>query len=186
MDIASGPTVATLPAVRMRSIVRRFPDRAAPPAPARCSESGAGETIKPGDERLARVSTQLIATLQMAPEGRQGRRAGRTPAAARRQHRGRGQRGGRQGDGRHRTPGRPGTASQRRRVLLSVGETTVTVKGDGRGGRNVEFCSRWRSRSRACPCTLAGRHRRRRRAGGDQPAPSVAPDMPRCARLGTG
>ena len=35
--------------------------------------------------------------------------------------------------GRHRQPVAPPC------VLLSGGETTVTVKGDGRGGRNVEF-----------------------------------------------
>ena len=34
-------------------------------------------------------------------------------------------------------------------VVLSGGETTVTVRGNGRGGRNVEFLLAWPSRSTA-------------------------------------
>ena len=54
-------------------------------------------------------------------------------------------------------------------VLLSGGETTVTVRGNGRGGRNVEFLL-------SLGLTLGGlpdlrarrRHRRRGRHGGDR------------------
>ena len=57
MDIASGPTVGDpTRCADALEIVRRFQIEL--PAGARALlESGAGETIKPGDERLARVST---------------------------------------------------------------------------------------------------------------------------------
>ena len=55
-------------------------------------------------------------------------------------------------------------------VLLSGGETTVTVRGRGRGGRNVEYLAVARHRARGTPGhSRAGRrHRRRRRPGGDR------------------
>ena len=43
---------------------------------------------------------------------------------------------------------------QRPVLILSGGETTVTLRGKGRGGRNSEFLLRWRSRLRACPLPL--------------------------------
>src|SRR5690606_16821375 len=68
IDIASGPTVADpTSCADAREIVRRY--RIALPEGARSLlESGAGETPKPGDPRLAGVSTQLIATPQLALE----------------------------------------------------------------------------------------------------------------------
>ncbi len=104
-------------------------------------ESGAGETPKPGHPAFARNSVHVIATAQHALEAAAAtaRAAGITPyilsdaiegeardialmhAAMARQVAARGQ------------------PFARPCVILSGGETTVTVRGKGRGGRNTEF-----------------------------------------------
>ncbi|WP_374482368.1 glycerate kinase, partial [Zoogloea sp.] len=141
MDIASGPTVADpTSCAGALEIVRRYGIEL--PAGARALlESGAGETVKPGDPRLAGVSTHLIATPQMALEAAAdvARAAGVTPLLL-----------GDSIEGEARDVGKvmAAIALQVKRhgqpiaapcVLLSGGETTVTVRGNGRGGRNVEF-----------------------------------------------
>lgn len=141
MDIASGPTVADpTTCADALEIVRRY--GIALPAGARALlESGAGETVKPGDPRLAGVSTHLIATPQMALEAaaRVAEAAG-LPALIL----------GDSIEGEAREVGKvlAGIALQVKHrsqpaappcVLLCGGETTVTVRGQGRGGRNVEF-----------------------------------------------
>ena len=124
----------------IRSIVRRYGIDL--PAGARALlESGRGETVKPGDPRLAAVETHLVATPQMALEAAAGvaRAAGVTPVLL-----------GDSIEGEARDVGKvmAAIALQVKRhgqpvvapcVLLSGGETTVTVRGNGRGGRNVEF-----------------------------------------------
>ena len=141
VDIASGPTVADRTTCDdAMEIVDRY--RIALPAAVReILESGRGETIKPGDARLAGVETHLIATPQMALEAAaavatqagipayilgdsiegEARDAGKVMAGIALQV------------ARHRMPFEPPC------VLLSGGETTVTLRGNGRGGRNVEF-----------------------------------------------
>ncbi len=141
MDIASGPTVADpSTCADALEIIRRYGIDL--PAGARALlESGAGETIKPGDQRLARVTTHLVATPQMALEAAAevARAAGIAPVVL-----------GDSIEGEAREVGKvhAGIALQVRNhrqpvpapcVLLSGGETTVTVRGEGRGGRNVEF-----------------------------------------------
>jgi glycerate 2-kinase len=104
-------------------------------------ESGAGETVKPGDPRLERIETKMIVTPQMALEAAaavaddagipahilsdrlegEARDTGKILGGIALQVADRSQ------------PFAPPC------VLLSGGETTVTVRGDGRGGRNVEF-----------------------------------------------
>jgi hydroxypyruvate reductase len=104
-------------------------------------ENGKGESIKPGDPRLARMEVRLVATPQMALEaaGDVAREAGVTPYIL-----------GNGIEGEARDVGRvmAGIARQVKEfgqpfsapcVMLSGGETTVTVRGQGRGGRNVEF-----------------------------------------------
>ena len=140
-DIASGPTVADpTTCADALAIIKRYGIEL--PATVRALlESGEGETVKPGDPRLAGIETRMIATPQMALEAAAdvAREAGVRRAHPRRQHRGRGARR-RQGDGRHRAAGRRAQPAVRPPcVLLSGGETTVTVRGNGRGGRNVEF-----------------------------------------------
>ena len=103
-------------------------------------ESGRGESVKPGDPRLARASVRMIATPQMALEAAAAvaREAGYTPCIL-----------GDALEGEAREVGKvlAGIALQVAErdqpvpapcVLLSGGETTVTVRGNGRGGRNVE------------------------------------------------
>ena len=141
MDIASGPTVADpTTCADALEIIRRY--RIALPEGARqLLESGAGETLKPGDPRLETVITHLIATPQRALEAaaQVAQQAGITPVIL-----------GDSIEGEARDVGKvmAGIALQVRNhdqpfaapcVLLSGGETTVTVRGQGRGGRNVEF-----------------------------------------------
>jgi glycerate 2-kinase len=141
LDIASGPTVADpSTCADALAIVQRY--RIELPSAARqLLESGEGESIKPGDPRLARSEYRLIATPQQALEAaaRVGRQAGRAVHIL-----------GDALEGEARELGRAlgGMALQVARraqpfappcVLLSGGESTVTVRGRGRGGRNVEF-----------------------------------------------
>ncbi len=141
MDIASGPTVAdSSSCADALEIVRRYGIEL-PDAARALLETGAGETIKPADERLGGVSTHLIATPQQALEAAAevARAAGITPVLL-----------GDRLEGEARDVGKvlAGIALQVRThgqpvpppcVLLSGGESTVTVRGNGRGGRNVEF-----------------------------------------------
>ena len=141
MDIASGPTVADpSTCADALEIISRY-DIDLPAGARALLESGAGETIKPGDERLANVTTHLVATPQMALEAAAevATAAGITPVVL-----------GDSIEGEAHDVGKvlAGITLQVRNhnqpfpapcVLLSGGETTVTVRGNGRGGRNVEF-----------------------------------------------
>ena len=140
INIASGPTVADpTHCADALAIVKRYGIDLTPAVRA-VLESGQGESIKSGDPRLARNSVHLVATPQMALEAaaKVARAAGygvhilgdalegeacdvgkvlagiALQVAARNQ---------------------PVAAPC---VLLSGGETTVTVRGNGSGGRNVE------------------------------------------------
>ena len=141
VDIASGPTVGDpTTCADALDIVRRYAIEL--PKGARwLLETGEGETVKPDDPRLARVETHLIATPQMALEAAAevARKAGVTPVIL-----------GDSIEGEARDVAKviAAIAFQAKRhgqpagapcVLLSGGETTVTVRGAGRGGRNVEF-----------------------------------------------
>ncbi len=141
MDIASGPTVADpTTCADALEIVRRYGIDLPPGAHALLA-SGEGETIKPDDPRLARVSTHLVATPQMALEAAAGvAAAAGIPALILGDSI--------EGEARDVAKVMAGIALQVRNhgqptaapcVLLSGGETTVTVRGSGRGGRNVEF-----------------------------------------------
>jgi hydroxypyruvate reductase len=140
-DIASGPTVADdTSCTEALAIVDRYCIDV-PRAVRDHLESGRGETVKPGDSRLAGHEVRLVATPQASLEAAaavarqadlpvhilgdaiegEARDVGACLAGIARQIVGRGQ---------------PFAAPC---VLLSGGETTVTVRGSGRGGRNVEF-----------------------------------------------
>jgi hydroxypyruvate reductase len=141
IDIASGPTVADpTTCADALDILRRYGIEL-PPAARDWLQSGQGESVKPGDPRLARAETRIIATPQKALEAAaalareagwtvhllsdaiegEARDVGKVLAALALQVAERGQ---------------PFAAPC---ILLSGGETTVTVRGQGRGGRNVEF-----------------------------------------------
>nr|HET7859824.1 glycerate kinase [Caldimonas sp.] len=140
-DIASGPTVADpTTCADALDVVRRH-GIAIPPALQKLLDSGEGESVKPGDPRLARAETRIVAAPQLALEAAaavaradgvavhilgdaiegEARDVGKVLAAIALQVAERAQ------------PFAPPC------VLLSGGETTVTVRGHGRGGRNVEF-----------------------------------------------
>ena len=141
IDIASGPTVPDPTTCNdALAIIQRYAIEV-PANVRRLLESGEGETVKPGDPRLAGIETKMIATPQMALEAAAvvARDSG-VPAYIL---------GDRlEGEARDVGTVMGGIALQvadRRQpfappcVLLSGGETTVTVRGTGRGGRNVEF-----------------------------------------------
>ncbi|HEY6423834.1 MAG TPA: glycerate kinase [Pseudonocardiaceae bacterium] len=138
--IASGPTVseASTPAQALAALSAYGVPL--PPAVRAHLENASG-CPGPGDPRMARVTNQVIAapqqSLQAAAEV--ARQAGVTPVIL-----------GDSLEGESRELGivLAGIARQVRRhsqptpapcVLLSGGETTVTVRGTGRGGRNVEL-----------------------------------------------
>jgi hydroxypyruvate reductase len=139
-DIASGPTVADpSTCADALDIVRRY-GIDLPAGARRLLESGEGETLKPGDPRLTLVETHLIATPQMALEAAASvaREAGVAPLLLGDRIEGEARDVGKVLGGialQVRAHGQPAPAPC---VLLSGGETTVTVRGQGRGGRNVE------------------------------------------------
>ena len=139
-DIASGPTVGDASTCAdALAIVRRY-GIALPAQVRQVLESGAGESIKPDDPRLAGIRTHIVAAPQQALQAaaavaaQQGytphilsdaiegeaRDVGKVLAALALQVAGRGQ------------------PFQAPCAILSGGETTVTLRGKGRGGRNVE------------------------------------------------
>lgn len=141
IDIASGPTVPDpTTCADALEILDRY-ELQVPPRVRELLVSGEGESLKPGDTRLPRIETRFIATPQMALEAAAAvaREAG-VPAhilgdAI-------------EGEARDVAATMAGIARQVARraqpfetpcVLLSGGETTVTLRGHGRGGRNVEF-----------------------------------------------
>jgi len=142
MDIASGPTVAdSTTCADALAIVQRY--RIALPATAQqLLDSGAGETVKPGDARLARSRTALITTPQMALEAaaQVARAAGITPYILGDSLEGEARDVAKALAGMARQVVQYGQPFTRPCVLLSGGETTVTLRNtSGRGGRNVEF-----------------------------------------------
>lgn len=140
IDIASGPTVGDPTTCSDAvAVIRRY-GIDLPVEVMHVLTSGDGESIKPDDPRLARSETRMIATPQMALEAAAAlaRGAGVTPYIL-----------GDAFEGEARDVGKvlAGIALQVARhgqpvaapcVLLSGGETSVTVRGQGRGGRNVE------------------------------------------------
>jgi glycerate 2-kinase len=141
IDIASGPTVAdpTTCADAFDILLRYGID--VPPRALELLQQGEGETLKPGDPRLPMIETYLVATPQMALDAAASvaRAAGYTPYILG---------DAIEGEARDVAKTMAGIALQVARrgqpvtppcVLLSGGEATVTLRGRGRGGRNVEF-----------------------------------------------
>jgi len=140
-EIASGPTVIdTTTCADALAILRRYRIDVSPAVEALLNSAEA-ESLKPGDPRLAASETRIIAAPQLALEAAAGiaRQAGVTPHIL-----------GDSLEGEARDLGKAMAGIARQVVLrdqpftapcvlLSGGETTVTVRGRGRGGRNVEF-----------------------------------------------
>jgi hydroxypyruvate reductase len=141
IDIASGPTVADpTTCADALDVVRRYGIEL-PAAAREVLESGRGESVKPGDPRLAGAAVRIIATPQMALEAAAAvaRAAGLAPYILS---------DAIEGEARDVGKVLAAIALQVAEhdqpvpapcVLLSGGETTVTVRGGGRGGRNVEY-----------------------------------------------
>ena len=141
IDIASGPTVADpTTCADALAIVARY-GIALPDNVRALLESGRGESVKPGDARLAGVETRLITAPQMALEAaaQVARDAGLTPHILGDSLEGEARDVGKTLAGIARQVVLHGQPFTPPCVLLSGGETTVTIRGDGRGGRNVEF-----------------------------------------------
>jgi hydroxypyruvate reductase len=140
-NIASGPTVADASTCNdALDILRRYAIDV-PQRVINVLESGAGESIKPGDARLPQIETHLIATPQMALEAaaKVARDSGMACHILSDAIEGEARDVGKVMAGMALQVSRRGQPFKTPCVLLSGGETTVTVRGDGRGGRNVEF-----------------------------------------------
>jgi glycerate 2-kinase len=130
--IASGPTVADPTTSRDALAVVRKYGLKLPGRVMNFLSSPEAETPKPGDPRLARAEARIIAAASLSLEAaaRQAESAGWNVINL----------GDRiEGEARlvAREQARVSAAPQS--VVISGGETTVTVRGRGRGGRNTEF-----------------------------------------------
>ena len=141
VDIASGPTVADpSTCADALAIVARY-RIALPPAVRALLESGQGESVKPGAPSLAGSETRIITAPQIALEAaaQVARDAGITPFILSDSLEGEARDIGKAHAGIARQIALRGQPFAPPCVLLSGGETTVTLRGNGRGGRNVEF-----------------------------------------------
>jgi len=139
--IASGPTVPDRStSAEARAILARYgidPPRAVLDH----LSDPSSETPKPGDPRFARVENILVATPQMALEAAAAvaRTAGVAPLILGNGLEGEARDVGLVHAGIARQCAAHGQPAEPPCVLISGGETTVTVRGQGRGGRNAEF-----------------------------------------------
>ena len=139
--IASGPTVADPSSLAdARKILAAYGIEPGP-AVTRALNDQSFETPKPGDERLSKSETVLIATPQMALEAaaQKAREEGIAPLILGDSIEGEAREVARVMAGIAAQVLRHGQPISKPCVLLSGGETTVTLKGKGRGGRNAEF-----------------------------------------------
>ncbi|QQP91495.1 glycerate kinase [Skermanella sp. TT6] len=139
--IASGPTVPDPSTFEdARAVLRRY-NITPSDAVQRHLDRGEDETPKPGDPRLANISNVMIATPQFSLEAAAevARKAGVTPLLLGDALEGEATDVGKIMAGIALSAATHGHPLPAPCVLLSGGETTVTVKGEGKGGRNVEF-----------------------------------------------
>mgnify|MGYP000116643597 CR=1 FL=1 len=142
-DIASGPTVGDpSTCADALQIINRY--QIDIPAAVRTQlETGVLESIKLNDARLSRVSTHMIATPHMALQAAAelGLKAGIATYILGDAIEGEARDVGTTFAGLTLQVAKHNTPFQKPCILLSGGETTVTISGDcsGKGGRNVEF-----------------------------------------------
>ncbi len=139
--IASGPTLPD-PTTCQEALAILDKYRIDVPAEmAQHLHSGAGETPKPNDPRFARNVHHVIANAQQALEAAAAtaRAAGMTAYILSDQIEGEARDVGMVHAALARQVALHNQPFQRPCVLISGGETTVTVRGKGRGGRNAEF-----------------------------------------------
>jgi hydroxypyruvate reductase len=141
IDIASGPTVADpTTCADALAVLGRYGIELPPDAHATL-RAGAWESVKPGDPRLAGTEFRLVATPQASLEAaaRVAQAAGVRPVILSDRLEGEAREVGRDMAVLARRVLEHGEPCAPPCMLLSGGETTVTVRGDGVGGRNVEF-----------------------------------------------
>jgi hydroxypyruvate reductase len=139
--IASGPTVGDpTTCADALAVLDRYAIEI-PVALRRRLENGELETPKPGDVRLAKAGFRIIASpslaLQAAAEA--ARSAGVTPLILGDEIEGEAREVARVLAGIAKSCARHGVPAAPPCVLLSGGEATVTIRGQGRGGRNSEL-----------------------------------------------
>ncbi len=139
--IASGPTVPDPTTFADALAILEKYGIDAPASVTAHLKAGAEETPKPGDPRLANTETHLIARPQDALEAAAAvaREEGVTPVILGDSIEGEAREVAQVMAGIARQVARFGQPAAAPCVLLSGGETTVTLRGTGRGGRNAEF-----------------------------------------------
>lgn len=139
--IASGPTVPDASTREEALAVLTKYGIAMPPAVSAHLNDPVAETPKPGDARLANVVNRLVATPQSSLEAaaRVARNAGLAAVILGNAIEGEARDVGIVHAGMARQCGEWGQPAEIPCALISGGETTVTVRGKGRGGRNAEF-----------------------------------------------
>ncbi len=139
--IASGPTVGDPTTCAEALKVLDFYAIALPAELRHRLESGELETPKPGDPQLVNSEFRLIASPRQMLEAAaaEALRLGVTPLILGDAIEGEAREVGKAMAGIARSCARHGFPAKGPCVLLSGGETTVTMKGNGRGGRNTEF-----------------------------------------------
>ena len=185
--IASGPTVADASTLAdAREVLARYRIDVPPRVAAHLADP-LNETPKPGDPRLSSVENRLVATPRgsLLAAAAKAREAGYVPLILGDAIEGEARECAIVHAGIALSAARNGEPVRPPCVLLSGGETTVTIRGHGRGGRNSEFALslaialEGRERSLR-PRRRHRRHRRRRgqrrracHAGYADPRPSA-------------
>ena len=139
--IASGPTVGDPTSLEdARAVLEKY-GIDPPGAVARHLEKTGSETPKPEDSRLALSEVRMIAAPQSSLEAaaKAAQKAGVTPLILGDAIEGEAREVARVMAAMAQQAARHGQPAPAPCVLLSGGETTVTLRGQGRGGRNAEF-----------------------------------------------
>jgi len=139
--IASGPTVADATTFADAVAILEKYGITEPKAVVDHLRAAKDETPKPGDARLASAELHMVAAPQMSLEAaaETARKVGITPVILGDAIEGEAREVAMVHAGIARQVKRHGQPARMPCVLLSGGETTVTVRGRGRGGRNAEF-----------------------------------------------
>jgi glycerate 2-kinase len=139
--IASGPTTPDTTTLADAKAVLRRHGIVAPPSVRALLDDSEAETPKPGDPAFARSETRIIAAPQasLMAAAEVAAQAGYRPLILGDALEGEAKEVGKVMAGIARQVAVHGQPAPAPCVLISGGETTVTVGGAGRGGRNVEF-----------------------------------------------
>jgi hydroxypyruvate reductase len=141
IDIASGPTVPDPTTCEIALAIAARYGIALPASIDRLLRSGDGESVKLGDPRVARAASHTVAAPRIALEAAAAvaRAAGWPVHILGDAIEGEARDVGKVMAGIVQYAARHGQPFSAPCILVSGGETTVTVRGQGRGGRNVEF-----------------------------------------------